>query len=205
MKTTTMCNKGGAPRNSTIWALAWLFLAVLGLNAAAAGGGGQSGSGVPPTPTELVPVGEEGTSMPIVRDSHGLTFVGRFRELRTLALSLRGNGHIDIRRLGRGQWAVTLVGDYLVELDRAALVRSSVEVLFVGGAAFQDGIALLQIGGSRPVTLDAERVPLPVPRLAASRRAQGNLLNLDVLARGRSAHVTASFALDRVTMTQRIQ
>jgi hypothetical protein len=201
---TQNCTKVGVPRTSAIWALAWLFLAVLGLNAAAAGGGGQSGgSGAPPTPTELSP-GEEGSSLPIVSDTHGLTFIGPFRELRTLALSIRGNGHIDVRRLGRGQVAVTLVGDFRVELDRAALVRSSVEVLFLGGMAFHDGVAVLQIGGST-VRLDAERVHLPVPRLAASRRAQGNLLALDVVARGRQAHVEASFALDRVTMTQRLQ
>jgi len=203
---TTISTKGGAPRNSTIWALALLFLSVLGLNAAAAGGGGQSsGTGAPPTPTALTPVGEEGSSMPMVRDTHGLTFVGPVREVRTLILSLRGNGQIDVRRLGRGRVAVTLIGEFRVDLDRAALVRSSVEVLFLGGAAFQDGVAMLQIGGSTPVTMDAERVPLPVSRLAASRRATGVLLGLDVVARGRTAHVTAGFATDRVRMTQRIQ
>jgi hypothetical protein len=202
---TTMLTKGGAPRTSTIWALACLFLTVLGLNAAAGGGGQSSGTGVPPTPTELSPVGEEGSSMPIVRDTHGLTFVGPMRELRTLALHLRGNGQIDVQRLGRGRVAVTLIGDFRVDLDRAALVRSSVEVLFAGGAAFQDGVALLQIGGSTPVMMDAERVPLPVSRLASSRRAMGRLLGLDVVAPGRTAHVAASFALDRVTMTQRIR
>lgn len=199
---TRLCTNGGGPRTSTSWVLAWLLLAVFGLNASASGGGNDSGS-TPPSPVDLGP-GEEGTSLPIVNDSHGLTFVGRVRELRALAISLRGSGHIDVVRLGGGMLAVTLVGDYVLELDRAALVRSSVAVLFRGGAAFQDGLALLQIGSSSPVTLDPARVPLPVARLAASSRAQGNLLTLDVLDRSRSAHVTASFARERVTMTQRI-
>jgi len=202
---TTMCTKGGAPRTSTIWLLAWLFLAVLGLNAGAAGGGTQTGGGIPPAPTELAPTGEEGNSLPVVADTHGLTFVGRLRELRVLALSLQGRGSIVIHRLGGGIVAVTLVGDYRLELDRAALVRTNLDVLFLGGVSFQNGLAFLQIGSSSPVTLDAARVPLPVARLAAERRAQGNLLNLDVLARGKSAHVTATFATDRVTLTQRIQ
>lgn len=198
MKTRFLSN-GEAARVSTIWVLACLLVAFLGLNASADGGGNE-----PSKPGTGFSPGEEGTSNPIVSDSHGLTFVGRVRELRALTISLRGNGHIDVVRLGGGQVAVTLVGDYLVELDRAALVRSSVSVLFRGGAAFQDGVALLHIGGST-ITLDAERVPLPVARLASSRRAQGNLLNLEVLARGRSAFVSATFATDRVTMTQRIR
>ena len=200
---TTMCTKGGAPRAGTMWVLAWLFLAILGLNAGAAGGGSSSG-GSPTNPTGMTP-DEEGNSLPVVADSHGLTFVGPLRELRALALSIHGEGRIDIKRLGRGTLAVTLVGDYMVELDRARLALSSVDVLFVGGRAFGDGVAFLQVGSSSPVALDAERVPLPVTRMASSRRAQGNLLNLDVLARGRSAHVTATFATDRVTLTQRIQ
>lgn len=201
---TRFCNKDGAFRTSTSWVLAWLLLAAFGLSASAAGGGSGSGSGsAPPGPTELSP-GEEGTSLPIVNDTHGLTLVVRLRELRALAITLHGRGHIDVSRVGGGLIAVTLVGDYVLELDRAALARSSVVVLFRGGAAFQNGLAFLQIGSSAPVTLDAERVPLPVARLAASPRAQGNLLTLDVLARGTSAHVTASFARDRVTMTQRI-
>ncbi len=199
---TRLCNKGGAPRSWTSGVLAWILLAAFGLCASAAGGGSGTGS-TPPVPTDLSP-GEEGTSLPIVGDVHGLTFVGRLRELRTLAITLRGRGQIDVSRIGGGLLAVTLVGDYSLELDRAALARSSVMVLFRGGAAFQDGLAFLQIGGSAPVTLDAERVLLPVPRLAASPRAQGSLLSLDVLARGTSAHVTADFALERVAMTQRI-
>jgi hypothetical protein len=183
--------------------LAWLLLAAFGLCASAAGGGSGSGS-IPPAPTELTPVGEEGNSLPIVRDVHGLTFVGPLRELRALAITLRGRGFIDVSRVGGGLLAVTLVGDYAVELDRAALAGSSVAVLFRGGTAFQGGLAFLQIGSSAPLTLDPERVPLPVGRLAASPRAQGSLLALDVQARGTSAHVTADFLSDRVAMTQRI-
>lgn len=201
---TRVCNKGGAAFSAASWVLAWILLAAFGVCASAAGGG-SGGSSTPPAPTELMGPTEDGNSLPMVGDVHGLTFVGRLRELRALSITLRGRGQIDVSRLGGRLLAVTLMGDYAVELDRAALANSSVMVLFRGGAAFRDGVAFLQIGSSGPVTLDAERVTLPVPRLAASPRAQGSLLGLDVIARGASAHVTASFSLDRVTMTQRIQ
>jgi hypothetical protein len=197
---TTLC----ARRAGTSWVLTWLLLAALGLNAWSLGGGNQpSGGGAPPNPTALGGNDEEGGSMPIVRDSYGLTFVGRLRELRTLAISVRGSGRIDVARLGGGLIGVTLIGDYVVELDRAVLANSSVLVAFRGGATFANGIAFLQVGSST-ARFDSDRVPLPVPRLAATRRAQGNLLTLDVLTRTQQAHVTATFALDRVTMTQRI-
>ena len=188
----------GAVRTGTTWVLAWLLVALLGIEASAQGGSGPPGqNGCSP--------GEEGTSNPLTNDSHGLTFVGQMRELRALAIAVRGTGRVDVVRLGGGMAAVTLVGDFVVVLDRAALARSNVSVMFRGGAAFQDGVALLQIGGSTPVTMDAERVPLPVVRLAGMRRAQGSILSLEVQARGRSAFVAANFATDRVTMTQRVQ
>jgi hypothetical protein len=182
--------------------LAWLFLAAFVLHGWADGSGGGSGSG---TAGSGFSPGEEGNSLPVVGDSHGLTLMGSIAELRAVTLSVQGQGQIDVVRVARGVVAVTLVGDYRVQLDRAALARSNVAVLFRGGAAFQDGIAMLQIGASAPMVLDPERVPLPVARLAASPRAQGNLLTLDVQARGRRALVSGDFATDRVTLTQRFQ
>jgi len=194
-------NESGGQCTGASWWLAWLLLAAFGLNAWADSGGGGSGT---PGGQGFVPTGEEGGSLPLVRDSHGLTLVGQVAELRALGITLQGRGHIDVARIGGGLVAVTLVGDYRLEVDRAALVRSNVSVLFRGGAAFQDGIALLKIGSSAPLVFDAERVPLPVARLASSPRAQGSLLSLDVQARGHQAFLTADFGQTRITLTQRI-
>jgi hypothetical protein len=101
--------------------------------------------------------------------------------------------------------AVTLTGNYDLELDRAVLLNSGVTILFRGGVVFQGGVAVLQIGSSSPVTMDATRVPLPIARLAFSPRALGNLLTLDVQATRASASLTASFGLDRVLLTQRMR
>src|SRR6185503_1764200 len=90
---------------------------------ASAGGGGGPG---PVTPGDVCNQPEDCGSLPIVSDVHGLTFVGPLRELRALAITLRGRGQIDVSRLGGRLLAVTLVGDYAVELDRAALAGSNV-------------------------------------------------------------------------------
>jgi hypothetical protein len=110
-----------------------------------------------------------------------------------------------VQRLGR-RVVVTFVGDYRIDADRAALARSSVEVLFRGGAPFADGFASLQIGGSDAVLLDSQRVPLPLVRLAGIARAQGELLTLDVYSPvPHQAHLVASFGSTRVTLSQRMR
>jgi len=202
MKTMTRpCTVEGA--TGTKWVLSWMLLLSLCLSTWAAGDGNGSSGSTPNSPTVLGP--EEGGSLPIANDVYGLTFVGRPRELRALTMSLIGRGTINVQRVGNGTVAVTLTGNYLVDLDRAALSTSSISILFRGGVTFQNGVATLQIGSSPPVTMDPDRVPLPVGRMAASPRAQGTLLTLDVLARTRSARVAATFATDRVTLGQRIQ
>jgi hypothetical protein len=204
MKTMTRPSTDGGAAG-TKWVLSWLLLVSLCMSTWAAGGGGGSGGGgsTPPSPTVLGP--EEGGSLPIVNDVFGLTFVGLPRELRALAISINGRGQVNIQRMGSGVIAVTLVGSYRVDLDRAALARSNVSILFRGGMTFANGTATLQIGSSAPVTLDPDRIPLPMARMAASPRAQGTLLTLDVFGRTRSEHISATFATDRVTMTQRLQ
>ena len=189
------------------WTLAWLFLALSALTAHATGGGGGNtgGSGSPDGSTNASTPGDEVTSLPVRSDSAGLTFVGSVRELRALQLTLTGTGRVIVERLDRAQVAVTLMGDYVVGLDRAALSRSSVGILFRGGAPFQGGMARLEIGSSGPIFLSPERVPLPLARLAASVRAQGDLVTLDVFGlRNERAHVGANFATDRVTLVQRM-
>jgi len=199
-KNTDLCNVRSALRLGASCALAWLLLSIVGASAWADGGG--SGSGTPGD--EGFAPGEEGGSLPIVDDTHGLTLVGRVVDLRSLAMTIQGRGHIDLVRLGGGVVALTFVGDYRIEVDRAALVRSNVNVLFRGGAAFRDGIALLKIGSSTPVPQDAERVPLPVARIASSPRAQGTLMTLDVQARGHQAFIAADFGPARIALTQRM-
>jgi len=150
--------------------------------------------------------GEEVTSLPMVNDAPGLTFVGSLQEIRALGLSIQGRGQVIARRIGRHQFAVTLFGDYRVELDRRALVSSSVAVLFHGGAPFQDGVARLVVGSSAPELLDADRVPLPVARVASLPRAQGSLITMT--AAGSNSHrarIEATFEIDRVVLVQRLR
>lgn len=213
MKTNQFCTGGERPRTKGRWALAWLLVGMFSLDTWAGGGpsgGNDQGGSRPPgwggnqndDNTNCSSPGDEVTSLPLVNDTHGLTFIGSLRELRALHISVRGSGRIDVQRIGRHEIAVTLMGDYRVELDRLALAISNVRVLFFGGMPFDDGVAVLQVGSSTPVMLDPERVPLPVVRIAAATRAQGQLLTLDVTARGRHAAVTASFGRGRVVLTQ---
>jgi hypothetical protein len=148
--------------------------------------------------------GEEVTSLPVVSDTSGVTFVGGLPELRALAFQINGAGRIDVRRVERQLFAVTFVGDYRISLDRAALARSNVQVLFTGGAAFQGGTALLTVADSDPQSVPAERVPLPLSRLAAAPRVTGMLVDLQVFGlRTQRAHIGADFGRSRVTLFQR--
>jgi hypothetical protein len=183
--------------------LSSLFVAFLGHAAAAQGGSGGSGGPHDPSTNASSP-GEEVAGLPMASDTSGLTFVGSPRELRALGLGFRGTGRVDVRRLDRHLFAVTFVGDFAVAVDRAALARTSASQLFVGGAPFQGGLAILVIGNSNPAVLPAERVPLPLARLAAATRATGRLLTLDATGpRMRRTHLAAEFGATRVTLSQR--
>jgi hypothetical protein len=189
------------PRTAVRWSLAWLFLA-LSAALSFAGGGPINPT---PIPDPSVSGGEEGTSLPMVNDVSGLTFVGSLRELRGLDLVIQGQGRMDVTRLPNRTLALTFVGDFRIGVDRLALARSNVSVLFRGGDAFANGVARLQVGGTTTV-LDSERVPLPVVRLAAQPRAMGQLVTLDVFSPvPHQAHLVASFDTQRVTLFQRMR
>lgn len=189
---------GGALR-----ALPWLFLTLFSFVASAAGGGGDT----PPTssPNVFSSPGDEVTSLPIVQDATGLTFLGSLPELRSLDASFGGRGRLQILELPSGAYAVTVLGNMSVELDRGALAHSGIEVFFRGGDSFRGGVARLQILDSRPVFLETERVPLPLGRLA-STRIQGDVLALDLLGpRGNRGHVDVACTAERVTLLQRVR
>jgi hypothetical protein len=167
------------------------------------GGGGSGGGSGDPTTNSSSP-GEEVTSLPVVDATSGLTLIGSLRQMRGIVTAVNGVGTVSITRLGRHQFALTFVGDYRVVLDRAALAASDLGVYFRGGAPFQGGIAVLQIGSSTPVRLPAERVLLPLGRMAASARVQGTQLTLDAVGlRTARAHIEADFARAEVTIFQR--
>ena len=175
------------------WTLSLLLLTLFSLTSWAGGGVNNAR-----------PESDDVTAMPIVQDTAGLTFLGSAQDMRALVISLQGRGRIDVLRVGPNTFAVTLVGDYQVVLDRAVLARSTVPVVFRGGAPFDTGLAMLQIGSSSPMLLAPDRVPLFLARLADSPRAQGDLLTLDVFGpRGKHAHVDGHFSPDLVTLTQR--
>jgi hypothetical protein len=197
----------GRSARATRAVFAGFFLAILSLAAFAAGGGGNSSGGGPnPTDpsTNASSPGEEVTSLPMVSDESGITFIGGLRELRGLFLDVRGSGRVAVQRLGYRRFAVTFVGDFRLELDRRLLVSTATSSLFIGGAAFQGGVALLQIGDSPAQVVSAERVLLPIARLAASPRAQGALVSLSAFGRRSRAALGVNFAADRVVVTQRI-
>jgi hypothetical protein len=188
-------------RTGLLGGLACAFLALFSLVASAGGGAGSDP--VLGLPTFTSP-GDEVTSLPFVQSTSGLTFVGDLTELRALDAVVRGRGRIDIVQLASGDYAVTVVGDFRIELDRAALANSNIAVFFRSGDAFQGGLARLQLLDDRPVFLAAERVPLPLVRLSAAP-LRGDVFTLDVFSRrGRRAHVSASLSAERVTLFQNI-
>jgi len=188
------------------WVLSFLALAALSVAPAArsGGGGGSGSSNSPDDSTNASSPGDEVTSLPMIADVSGLTFVGSVRAIRALDVEASGRGRTTVVRLGDGRVAVTLTGDYRVDLDRSALALGEVAVLFRGGRAFDGGIARLEVGASAPVYLDPERVPLPIGRLAANPRAQGELVTLDVAAPRHVAYVAAHFGVERVRIDQRL-
>jgi len=195
----------GRSARRTLVGLCLLLFSTLAFGAGGGGGGGNTNSGTDPDgSTNASSPGDDVTSLPLVENTAGLTMIGTVRELRALHLTLVGLGRMSVERQGRGVVAVTLVGDYGVELDRDALARSNVQFIFRGSGPFQGGVARLVVGSSAPLTLPPDRVLLPVGRLASSLRAMGNLVTLDVFGvRGQRAHVEAVFLTDRVVLVQR--
>lgn len=147
-----------------------LALGALGLGAWAGGpGAGRPGSNNNGDEDEnSCSPGEEVTSLPMVVAPTGLTLIGEPAAIRPLVLEVDGHGQVLVQRLDRGRVAVTLVGDYRVEFDRRALARTDVQVLFRGGEPFAGGYGLLSLAGGEPFAVPAERVPLPLSRLAGS-------------------------------------
>ncbi len=183
-----------------------LFLAFGVLPALA---GTLSGGSSNPNPNGSTLVGSPGDdvgSLPARADSCGLTLVGDPDQIRALVATVNGQGRIDVVRLPRGGVAVTFVGNYRIEFDRAALARSNVGVLFRSGATFTDGRTRLALGDGNSAFLTPRRLPLPLSDLAASPRVQGDFLTLDLLGTtGSQAHVAADFGAQRVTLFQRLR
>ena len=166
------------------------------------GAGGASGSSSDPSTNASSP-GEEVTSLPVVDATSGVTLVGSLRELRGVVSSVRGIGRVVVTPLARREFAVTFVGDYRIGLDRGVLASTGLRVLFRGGAPFQGGVALLDVGGTS-TRLDPDRVPLPVARLAATPRAQGTLIRLDAQGlRAQQTRIAVDFGRSEVTILQR--
>ncbi|NOT30945.1 MAG: hypothetical protein HOP15_10905 [Planctomycetes bacterium] len=181
-------------------ALAWLPISAGGVGGSGNNDSNSSGGTVVDAP------GDDVGSLPTRADVYGITLVGDPSELLGLGATIRGQGRIEVLVLPRGGMAVTFVGNYRLEVDRAALARSHVKVLFRSGAAFTDGRALLALGDSSSAFLAPRRVPLPVARLAASPRVQGHFISLDVLGPTESrAHVAVDFGAERVTLFQRLR
>lgn len=205
---TTLCSTQGSRRRGArfgtllSWVLLFLFPAATWAGGGVGGSGGTEPSADPSTNASSP--GEEVTSLPVVDGTAGLTLVGSLREMRAVVRSVNGVGFVSITRVAPRVHAVTFVGDYRIVLDRPALVTSDLAILFRGGAPFQGGYALLQVGSSVPVLVPSERVPLPVIRLAASPRAQGALVTLDAFGlRAQRSHIVADFARGEVTLFQR--
>jgi len=183
-------------------ALAGLFLALGVLPAAASttGGGSTNSSG-----STMASGGDDVVGLPVRADLSGITLVGELGELRALQLVVRGEGSIRALSLPSGAVALTFMGDYQIELDRVALARSHVAILFRSGAAFGDGRAQLQLGGSSTSFETPQRLPLPVARLAGDSAVQGDFLGLGLLGQdGHQARILASFGTDKVTLLQRM-
>ncbi len=167
--------------------------------------GGSSGGSVGGTSMTSVP-GDDVVGLPARADSPGITFVGEMRELRSLDARFQGRGRIDVNLLPSGLVALTFVGNYRIEVDRAALARSHVAVLFRSGSTFTDGRAQLVLGGSSSAFLTPQRLPLPLARLAESPSVQGAFLTLDALGpNSEQAHVGVHFGAERVTLFQRMR
>jgi len=177
--------------------LTTLFLALAAATASAGGGGG----GNTPAPFSG---GEEIGSLPVVQDPTGLTLVGSPAEIRAVVLEVRGRGGVQLQRLGHGLVAVTLAGDLQVQLDRSALARSSVRTLFRGGELFTGGVASLTLPGAAPMLFPAERVALPIGRLARTD-FDGIGVVLDVFDARVALHGVATLDERHVTWVQHIR
>jgi len=178
-----------------------LFCAALFLVLGATARAQSSGSGGDPTNDGASP-GDDVTSLPIFNDPTGLTLVGLPGEIRALVLEVRGTGRVYVEPVSRTAVAVTFMGALQVDLDRRALALSSVGVLFRGGGLFHGGVAQLSVLGSAPAILPADRVPMPLGRIARTA-FEGRGVRLEVMgARMGSLVGVASFGPDRVTWAQ---
>jgi hypothetical protein len=183
-----------------------LALALLATAAPVLAGGGPGSGQNPFGPsgnTNASSPGDEVTSLPIVSAPSGLTFIGTPRELRALVLDVTGRGQVHVLRLGSGQIAATLEGDYVVTLDRAVLASSRVQTLFQAGRRFSAGRAQLELWGGFESYFPAETFALPLPRLAAAPALQGAGLELEVLSpRLELYRAGARFGRSEVTLVQ---
>ncbi len=165
-----------------VFPLLALALSVLGpwTGPARAGGNGGNSGGTNGNVDASSP--GEVTSLPVVGvEPTGLTFVGELGEIRALVLSIEGRGRIFVERLGGGEIAATLQGDYEVTLDRARLARTNVRIQFEPGDRFATGRAHLVLWGGSESFLPAQTIALPLSRLAGAPAVQGPGLSLSVI------------------------
>lgn len=206
-------HRSGSGIRAALSGLFFLLLCSLPARAGAVGGSNSdsgSGSGGGLTTGGLTATGAPGddvTSLPLTAlDPSGITLVApSLADLRSLAITARGQGRIDLLALPNGGYAVTFAGTYLIEVDRDVLALGRVGVLFRSGDRFTDGRARLQLGDSTTVFLTPRRLVLPLGRLAQSPDVQGNFLNLGLFGPNADrARVSVHFGAERVTLFQRL-
>lgn len=148
---------------------------------------------------------EDVTSLPVVaRQADGLVLIGRASALRELLAGSTGQARIQTQALGGGEFLVQFEGDFMLTLERGALARSDVRILFQPGRRLTNGIARLSFFDGSSFRFPAGSIELPLSALAGSRAVQGTGLVLD--ARGPAFDLyqaVAHFDAERVTLVQR--
>jgi len=176
------------------------LLALLGVTLATLATSAQAGGGPNPgtdPQTNASSPGDDVTSLPFSAPS-GLTLVGSPRALRALVLRFDGRGSVTVQRLAPGLVAATFVGEVSLTLDRARLSQGQVLTLYRGG---QDETGILTLVTQSPTLVETERLPLPLPRMAASTLT-GRWLTLQAFSDLSTTSVAVQADRSTVVLTQ---
>jgi hypothetical protein len=179
-------------RRTALLALAGVCLAPL-----LVAGGGPNNSGATDPQADSSSPGDDVTGLPFTGPS-GTTFVGSPRALRATILGVEGSGGLLVQRLSPGIVAATAYGNVQVRLDRARLASGEVLVVYRGGV---DEGGMLKLLDQAPTPVETERLPLPLPRLAAST-VDGQWLTLQAFAEASVTHVSVAARQNSVVLTQ---